>query len=101
MRDLIMQDVYKMSKILKKMGLKLDINGEMSQVQAGAEIIIKVFENLHLAQNEVNDIMGDLVGISGEEFNRLPFEEAQKHLDDFRKMPGIVNFFKSAGRLMK
>ena len=54
-----------------------------------------------MAQNEVNDFIGDLVGISGEEFNRLPFEEAQKHLDDFRKMPGIINFFKSAGRLMK
>ena len=101
MRDLIMSDVYKMSKVLKKMGLKFDINGEMSEVQAGAEIIVKVFENLHLAQNEVNDFLGDLVGLTGDEFNKLPFTEAQKHLNEFRSLPGIADFFKSAGRLMK
>lgn len=101
MRDLEFSDVYKMSKILKKMGLKFDIDSEMTQTQAGAEIIVKVFENLYLAQTEVNDFLGDLVGISGEEFNKLPFIEAQKHINDFRNLSGIVDFFKSAGRLMK
>ena len=101
MRDLIMSDVYKMSKILKKMGLKPIIDGDMSQVQAGIEIIMQVFENLHLAEKEVNDFIGDLVGITGDEFSKLPFEEGQKYIEEFKNKPGIVNFFKSAGRLMK
>lgn len=101
MRDLIMSDVYKMSKILKKMGLKFDINDEMSVEQAGVGIILNVFENLHLAQYEVSEFMGDLVGITAKEFDSLPFEEGQKHIEEFKNKPGIVSFFKSAGRLMK
>lgn len=101
MRDLIMQDVYKMSKILKKMGLKPQINDGESVEQVGLGILLLVFENLHMAQDEVNDFMGSLVGITGDEFGKLPFDEGSKHLEEFKNKPGIVNFFKSARRLMK
>jgi len=102
MRDLTMQDVYTMSKILKKMQLKSDVVIEgKTQEQAGFELIITVFENLHLAEKEVNGFLASLVGITPEEYLKLPFEEGLKYLEEFKNKPGISSFFKSAGRLMK
>ena len=103
MRDLEMKDVYKMSKILKKMGLKEDftIDSTKSVEQVGVEFVITVFEHLHMAENEVNAVMGDLIGMTAEEFEKLPFEEGMKHIEEFKSKPGIMGFFKSAGRLMK
>lgn len=102
MRDLTMQDVYSMSKILKKMNLKQDVVLEgKTQEQAGFELIVTVFENLHLAEKEVNGFIASLVGITADEYSQLPFEEGMKYLEEFKNKPGIVNFFKSAGKLMK
>ena len=100
MRELKTKDVFKMSKILKKISLKLETN-EKTQEQMGAELIIMIGENLHLAEKEVNDFMGDLVGITGEEFAELRIEETLEYVKQFKSMPGITNFFKLAGQLMK
>lgn len=102
MRGLTFQDVYSMSRIMKKMQLKdsLDVEGK-TQSQAGAELILSVGENLYLAENEVNNFLGDLVGMSGEEFAKLPITDGLKYYEEFKTLPGIESFFKSASRLMK
>ena len=100
MRGLKTKDVFAMSKILKKMNLKLEINGK-TQEQIGGELILMIGENLHLAEKEVNEFMGDLVGMTEKEFAELPIEETLKHMNEFKSMPGIKDFFKSAGQLMK
>lgn len=111
-RALRTNDIFKMSKILKKIGVKVDtFSGEINketgerkkktQEQLGGEIILQVFENLHLAQNEVNEFLGDLVGMAGKDFGELPLEQSFEIIQQFKNIPGLVNFFKSAGQLTK
>ena len=100
MRELKTKDVFKMSKILKKMNLKLDTEGKTQQ-QLGAELVLLITENLFMAEKEINDFMGDLVGVTGEEFAELPIMQTIKHFEEFKNIPGIDNFFKLAGQLNK
>jgi hypothetical protein len=100
MRPLKMGDVFKMSKILKKMNLKIDPNGK-TQDQLGAEFVIAAAENLHLAEEEVNDFLGDLVDMPGWEFAALPISEAVDIIKQFKAQPGVANFLSQAGQLTK
>lgn len=102
MRKLKFNDVYKMSKILKKIKISEEVRLEgKTQTEAGVELVMGILENLDKAQNEVNDFLGELTGMSGEEFGNLPPEEFLKHIEDFKNQPGIGDFFSAAGRLMK
>ncbi len=100
MRELKTKDIFAMSKILKKMDLKLDTEGK-TQNQLGADMLLMIGENLHLAEKEVNDFMGSLTGMTGKEFSELSISESLKHLQEFNDMPGIANFLKLAGQLKK
>ena len=92
-----------MSKILSKMAIKvqtMDEQGEKkTQDQIGAEVIIAIGENLHLAQDEVNAFMADLCGMTAEQFAELDIEQALAILKEFSKQPQVASFFKAAGRL--
>ena len=61
---------------------------------------MKILENLHLAQSEVNDFVGDLCGMSGEEFGNLPITESIQKIKEFRSLDGLESFFEYAGQLM-
>lgn len=97
MRELKTNDIFKMSKILKKINLKVSTEGK-TQAQVGAEMIISIGENLHLAQDEVNEFMGSMIGISAQEFGELPLSETMNYLDEFKKLKDIENFIKLAIR---
>lgn len=102
MRVLKFNDVFKMSKILKKIkvGDEVNLDGK-NQTEVGVELFMAIFENLDKAQSEVNDFLGELVGITGEEFGNLPIGDSLKHIEEFKKQPGLGAFFKAAGKLMK
>lgn len=97
LRKLKTNDIFKMSKILKKMNLKIDTK-DKNQEQLGAEIIQMIVENLYLAQDEVNEFIGGLVGLTGEKFGELDIEESQAIFMQFKEMPQIASFFKLASR---
>lgn len=107
MRDLETNDIFKMSRILKKMALDIDLKGietkDKTDEQVGLEVVARIIkralENLYMAQDEVNSFMGDLIGITGEEFGKLPIEESMKSFIEFKgKMP--KDFFKLAGKMI-
>lgn len=100
MRELKTQDVFKMSRILKKMDIKIDVN-KKTQTQVGAEVILKIAENMHMAENEINEFMGSLIGIPAKEFTELPLAKTAKYFEEFKNLPSIANFFKLAGQLNK
>jgi hypothetical protein len=54
-----------------------------------------------MAQEEVNDFLGGLVGMSGEDFGELDIEESQKIIKQFKEIPQLANFFKLAGQSTK
>jgi hypothetical protein len=107
LRKLKTNDIFKMSKILKKMNLKNELKvaeeGKKikTQEQIGLELILAVFENLHLAQGEVNEFLSDLVGMSVEEFEQLEIEKVFEIIEEFKAMPGISSFLKRANQLTK
>jgi len=100
LRKLKTNDIYKMSKILKKMNLKFNVK-DKTQEQLGAEMIQSIIENLYMAQEEVNDFLGGLVGMSGEDFGELDIEESQEIIKQFKEIPQLANFFKLAGQLTR
>lgn len=112
MREPTTADVFKMSRILKKMAITVEaetteiVDGETkkipkSQTQVGAEVILKIAENLHMAEKEVNGLMAGLVGITSKEFEDLPITRTIKYFEEFKNIPGIGGFFKIAGKLAK
>lgn len=98
MRELITEDVFKMSKILKKMDIKLDVEGK-TQNQVGADLILKIGENLHLAEKEVNEFMASLTGMSPKDFSMLPITKTFEYFEEFKNLPGLAGFFKFAGKV--
>lgn len=97
-RKLKTSDVFKMSKILKKMNLKVAVEKGMSQEQVGFEIMNQVVSNLHLAEKEVSDFLGDLVGMSGDEFSELSIDETFEIISQFKELDGVANFLKLANK---
>lgn len=98
-RPLVGNDIFKLSRILKKMEIKFDVKEGMTQEQLGAELIMKAFENLHLAQKEVNEFMGSLIGIDGKAFGELPISEYFEYLEKFKDIKNIKSFFTQAEKL--
>lgn len=114
MRPLKTSDIFKMSKILKKLEVKsidviksIDINsivskGEEEQKKAGLLAVValvqKAAENLYRAEDEVNSLLGELVGITGEEFGEIPIEETLEIISLFKEQKGLANFLKLAGK---
>ena len=101
MRELKMKDIFKMSKILKKMDLKVGDVAEKTQKQVGAELILEVFENLHLAEAEVNEFLADMKGIAVTEFEELPIDKTMEIIKEFKEMKGLSSFFKQANQSTK
>nr|WP_309099068.1 hypothetical protein [Fredinandcohnia onubensis] len=98
MRALKTADIFKMSKILKKMNIKFELDSEVTQEAMGIQLIQKVVENLHLAEDEVNEFLGNLVGLEAKKFSELPIEDTLQIISLFKGQKGIVNFLKLAGK---
>ena len=98
MRPLKTSDIFAMSKILKKMKIKFEVEKGISQEAMGVQMIQKILENLHLAQHDVNDFLADLVGITGKDFNDLPITDTIKIIGLFKEQPGLVDFLKLANK---
>ncbi|MCK9518048.1 MAG: hypothetical protein M0R74_03310 [Dehalococcoidia bacterium] len=113
MRQLITNDVFKMSRIFKKLGIKIDellkeepdekagTNDDNSDEKFGLRLIQVLVENAYLAQAEINDFIGDLFGMTGEEFGKLPLTESIEKIKELKKLDGIGDFFKQVGQLTK
>lgn len=100
MRNLKTSDIFKASKILSKINLKLDTK-EKTQSEIGQELITQFIENLWKAETEVNEFLGDLAGITGEEFSNLSLEESFKIIQEFKSLPDITSFLSQVGLLTK
>ena len=98
LRELKTKDIFKMSKILKKMNLKINADEGKSQKQVGAELILSVFENLHLAENDVNEFLSGMANLTVSEFEELPFEKTLEVIKEFKSIAGLSSFLKQANQ---
>lgn len=100
MRRLKTKDVFTMSRILKKLDMGIAADGK-TQEQLGAEMILQIGENLHLAEKEVNEFIGSLLDMSAQEFSDLSLSKTLEYFEEFKKHEDIEAFFKLAGQLNK
>ena len=115
LRELNTGDIFKMSRILQKLELKIDFNdtdtdlkeeiekAEIKNETRGkiSELIFKVGENLYKAEDEVSEFMADLMGLTSDEFKKIPLAEMGKLFKKFKGLKGISDFFKLAGQSTK
>ena len=122
MRQLQTNDIFSMSRILKKLDLKFEFKDKAEGDQTGSDcpeneeqdsnsiktdeelvldLIKKVAENAYMAQTEINNFLGELSGMTGEEFGKLPIKESLAIIKEFKQLDGINGFFKSAGQQTK
>lgn len=86
---------------LKSEDLKVNLDSENADQEFGVNLLMKVAENAYMAQDEINDLIGGLCGMTGAEFGELPISESLKLIAEFKNLDGISDFFEQAGRLMK
>lgn len=114
LRSLATKDIFPMSKILKKIGLRqimadaaanLDkVKGtseraaKNAQMALGAMIVGALLEELHKAEDEVTALLASLAGISVEEFAELPLEDSLAAFDQLREQRVFKSFLQLAGK---
>jgi len=96
MRQLTTNDVFKMSRILKKININLESKGTDEEI--GLKLLMQVAENAYLAQNEINEFLGSLTGITGEELGNLPIKESMAIMNEFKQLDGVADFFSLVGQ---
>lgn len=98
MRELKTKDLGKASKILKKMGVKL--SGQ-TQEEVGANFIISLMENYHLAEEEIAELMADLIGdgMSKAQFMELELGDSLKYFDELKGLKSVLPFFNMLRRV--
>jgi hypothetical protein len=94
-----------MSRIMKKLEINPDFDidekdGNWDE-KLGVAMHLKITENAYLAQNEINDFIGNIFGMTGEQFGKLPIKESLEKIKQLKELDGISDFFKYVGRLTK
>lgn len=101
MRNLKLKDAFAVSRILKKMHIRPDVQDGMTQEQLGADLVFKFVENIGEAEDEVLALLADLKEMKPEELAELDFEEMANLIEDFKNLKGLSGFFQQVGKLMK
>lgn len=101
MRNLKGNDIFVVSRMLKKLDVKFEVKKGMSQEELGGILIKQLFENIHLIQDEFNEFLGSLCGLSGQEIGNL---ELNMYLDKISQLKDKIagtDFLRNAMQLMK
>lgn len=91
MRKLKTTDLFAMSKILKKIGIKLEGNGKTQQ-QFGIDMFVAFLENMHMAEEEFNGFFASLLNITEKEFAELAIEDTFRAIEEFKNQEGLKLF---------
>ncbi len=95
MRQLKNSDMYKLSLIVDKIGLTVEVK-DKSQEQVGADIMMQMVKGLHKAEEEINALISDLTGESN--VADMPLGETIKAIKEIMKMDGVADFLSSTGK---
>lgn len=102
MRNLGFQDVFKVSRIIKKMNLKPDdLQSINSQEAMGAAVIFKILENTGDAEEEITELIASLQGVSVDTVKDYDIEKTVEVFIEIANQPGIAGFLSTVGKLMK
>lgn len=110
-RKLKGKDIFKVSKIMKKIGLKKEVSAlttyleegqskEELVTEIGMEFFMMLIENFHLAEKEIFDFLGDLVGMSSEEYAERDLNLIIDDIEELKNSEDLMGFFKKVSKLM-
>lgn len=108
-RKLITSDLFKMSRIIKKMGIKKDIENlardtsglsdaakKKAEQQLEIDLAMLFVENIGNAEQECYKFLADLSGKKPEEIEKQPPEDTLNMLDELFQQEGFGSFFSTA-----
>lgn len=96
LRGLKTKDIFALSRVIKAMGITVDVKAGMKGNEIGAQLIKQVIENFGDAEGELSAFIADLAGLTKEQFLDLDFEDTVEIIKEFRNLKGIQGFFTSA-----
>lgn len=110
-RKLKGKDIFKVSKIMKKIGLKKEISAlatyleegqskEDLAMNLGIEFFTMIIENIHMAEKEIFDFLADLLGMSAEEYSERDLDLIIDDIEALKNSEDLVGFFKKVSKLM-
>lgn len=82
-REIIFDDLYEFLKILEDIEFDYKPDPGKSTTEIGIEAIKHLIANFHTAREKTNAFFGSIVGLSGEEFGKLPLKDSAKVLKVF------------------
>lgn len=103
MRNLKFKDVFTLSEIIDKMGLKADINklfdeakkADDAQAYVGGQLMMLMVSRIYKAEKEVYTFFADLTGKTVQEVEDMSLSEMKDLIKELVKSD-IMSFFNSA-----
>ncbi|MEO7904641.1 MAG: hypothetical protein ABIR91_02505 [Candidatus Saccharimonadales bacterium] len=100
MRELSLKDVFTVSRILKKMQIRFEFEGNVSQNQLASLFIQAFIENIGAAEKEVMEFLADLKGVKAKDLEGYSLDETFDLIMEFKEVPGLASFFTRVSKLM-
>jgi len=107
MRNFNLEDTFKLSAILDKMGIEFDLNKMMDEANTkdkdaaaaflGGKMALMIMKKIHLAKNEVIDLISGLTGDDAETVKNYGVKKIVEVFSAIFKQEGFADFFKAAG----
>jgi len=95
-REIIFDDIYEFLKIIEDVKINLAISTDdqgKNKFAIGVEFIKLIIANFYTAREKTDKFLGSLVGLSGEEFGKLPLKKSAPVLSAFIKEAKEADFF--------
>jgi len=77
-REIVFDDLYEFLKILEDVKFSFTPDPKKSTTEIGIEAIKHLIANFHTAKEKTNAFFGQLVGLSGEQFGKLPLKDSAR-----------------------
>ncbi len=112
MRPLANDDMYLLSAVIDKMGITHQISDAIvtafeaakeaenkkesmtELIRAGSPLVILFFAKMHLAKDEINQLLASVTGKAIDEVKKMPISETKKLLQGIFTQEGVIDFFK-------
>ncbi len=103
MRKLLFKDVFALSAIIEKIGVKIkpqnEDGTEKSASEIGAEVIGALFTGLHKAENEICTFLSSIFEVKTEDIQNADIETMTRFISEFKGDDGLRNFLKQVSKL--
>ena len=100
LRKIKFGDLGAASKIIQKLGLRIEGNGSSALEEIGASLFLVLIEKYHIVENDVAQFMSNLIeDMTKEEFLGLNLDEVLEYIEELKKDEGLSRFLRILEKL--